>query len=167
MGKYEDRACCSGGAYATWLGNGAENDLQWRHVYSENGGAYTMKLSYVSAENRSMTVAVNGKDVKTLSACNSGSWDKVGTRTVNITLQPGENTIRLYNKSGWMPNVDGMTLQPQNAGAGERIVVGVKAPYVPSANKTGKEKFYSLDGRLVKHPRKGGIYIYEGKKILY
>lgn len=167
VGKYEDKACCSGGAYATWLGNGAENDLQWRHVYSENGGAYTMKLSYVSAENRSMTVAVNGKDVKTLSACNSGSWDKVGTRTVNITLQPGENTIRLYNKSGWMPNVDGMTLQPQNAGAGERIVVGVKAPYVPSANKTGKEKFYSLDGRLVKHPRKGGIYIYEGKKILY
>ena len=120
---YESNAACSGGMYAGWLGCDPKNDLQWRNVYSDQGGKYTMTLKYISGESRNITVNVNGKNVKTLS-CNSGSWGTVGSKTLTVTLQPGENTIRLYNSSSsaWMPNVDGMTLLPTN---NERIAIGV------------------------------------------
>ena len=89
----------------------------------------------------------------------------MGTKTLTVTLQPGENTIRLYNKSSSaeMPNIDCMTLQPVDAT--ERVVVGIHAPEdLSAAGYDGK--YYTLDGRLVKHPRKGGLYIHNGKKVL-
>ena len=163
-GIYEENTACSGGVYATWLGSDPKNDIQWRNVYSDQGGAYTMKIRYVSGESRNITVNVNGKDIRTLS-CNSGSWGTVASKTLEVTLQPGENTIRLYNKSSsaWMPNIDCVTLQPVDAT--ERVVVGIHAPEDLSA-ASSDSKYYTLDGRLVKHPRKGGLYIHNGKKVL-
>lgn len=162
---YEENAACSGREYVGWLGSDPKNDLQWRHVYSDQGGDYTMKLSFISGESRNITVNVNGQDVKTIS-CNSGGWGTVSSRSLTITLQPGENTIRLYNKSSssWMPNVDCMTLRP--IGVTDRVVVGIGAPVAVPSSHQNDGKYYTLDGKPVRHPQKNRIYIYNGKKIL-
>ena len=162
---YESNDACSGREYVGWLGNDPKNDLQWRNVYSDKGGDYQLTLSYMSGDNRNLTVSVNGKDVQTLT-CNSGSYDKVGTKTLKVTLQQGENLIRLYNKSSSaeMPNIDCMTIQPVDAT--ERVVVGIHAPVAIPSDHLTDGKYYTFDGKLVRHPRKGGLYIYNGKKVL-
>lgn len=99
------------GEYMGYLGNSADNYLEWRKVYSENGGSYTMSIRYASGEARGMTVSVNGQTVKSLSGLNSGNFTtRWNTVDVNITLSKGVNTIRLSNADGWMPNIDCMTL---------------------------------------------------------
>lgn len=161
---YEENGNCSGGAYATWLGSDPKNDLQWRHVYSDKGGSYTMTIRYISGESRNITVSLNGKDVKTIS-CNSGNWNTLASTTLTLDLQQGENTIRLYNKSSssWMPNIDYMTIRP--IGTTERVVVGIHAPEA-SVPSTDSSPLYTLDGRLASHPDHG-LYIQDGKKKLY
>ncbi len=163
-GLYETNSDCSGGAYATWLGADPKNDLQWRHVYSADGGDYTMTIRYVSGESRNMTVNVNGKDVKTL-AFNSGSWGTVASKVLTVTLEPGENIIRLYGKSSssWMPNVDCMQLK--KVGSTDRVVVGIDAPAVQSAARKGNGKYYTLDGRETT-PETKGYYVHDGKTWL-
>ena len=163
---YESNNACSGREYVGWLGRDTKNDLQWRNVYSDNGGEYLMTLSYMSAENRNLTISVIDKDVQTLT-CNSGGNDKVGTKTLKVELQQGENIIRLYNKSSSadMPNIDCMTIKPVDAT--ERVVVGIQAPAILSPAQLTDGKYYTIDGKLVRHPRKGGLYIYKGKKILF
>ena len=152
--QYSEAAYCSGGYKAGWLGNKEANDLQWRHVYSTTGGSYKMMLDYVCGESRSVTISVNGKKVKTLS-CNSGSWDKVGTKTIDITLEPGENIIRLSNASSWMPDIDCMRLEYQ---------VPASVDEVKSTKRL--RKVYNLQGVQLPNteslPR--GIYIIDGQK---
>lgn len=109
---YSSDSNCSGGMKAGWLGKKASNDLQWQNVWSMNGGKYKMILKYQCGESRNIIVEVNGKKVKTLS-CNSGGFSTVGAKTIDIELEQGNNVIRLYNTSGWMPDIDCMTLQIQ------------------------------------------------------
>lgn len=170
-GVYEASTACSGGMYAGWLGSDPKNDLQWRNVYSDQGGDYTMTIKYLSGDSRNLIVSVNGEDVQTFS-CNSGGWDKVAEKTLNITLKPGENIVRLYNKSSsaWMPNIDCMTLHP--AESTDRVIVtGISAPEteMPTAQQgsnNGRKAFYTIDGRKAEQPEKG-IYVHQGKKVLF
>ncbi len=105
---------CSGGAKAGWLGCGDKNDLQWRNVYSEEGGEYVMTLSYVCGENRNVYVAVNDEEAVKLTL-NSGGWSTLKTTQLHVKLNPGMNRVRLYNPSGWMPDIDCMTLQKEGS----------------------------------------------------
>ena len=68
-----------------------------------------MTISYISGEDRSMTIEVNGNKVCDV-ALNSGSWESPGTHPVDITLNPGKNVIRFYTSNGWMPDIDCITL---------------------------------------------------------
>ncbi len=111
---YEETSYCSGGAMASWLGRRGENDLQWRNVYSQAGGEYTLTLSFITGETRKIYLQVNGGAEQVLSVY-SGGWSTVATKEVTVTLQPGENVIRLYNPSGWMPNIDCMDLVKKGA----------------------------------------------------
>ena len=109
-GIYEYASFCSAGLKAGWLGYSEQNDLQWRDVYSTEGGDYELTIGYISDESRNITVSVNGQKVKTLSV-NSGGWQKVGTRVLNISLEKGRNVIRLSNPSNWMPDIDYIQLK--------------------------------------------------------
>ena len=152
--QYSEASYCSGGYKAGWLGNSDKNDLQWRNVYSKNGGKYKMTLGFICGESRSVTISVNGKKVKTLS-CNSGGWSQVGTKTVDIELNPGENVIRLSNTSGWMPDIDVMRLEYQ-----------VPASINDVKNAKQRNKVYNLQG-IEQNNRESlpkGIYIIDGKK---
>lgn len=159
---YENNGSASGGMVAGWLGQKASNDLQWRNVYTEQGGEYKLTIKYVSGETRSMKVNVNGQDVSTLS-CNSGSWGTVGSKVVTVTLAPGNNVIRLYTKSGWMPSIDCMTMKRTDAT--ERIVLTDIKSVESHNQKNNSNDYYNLSGVKVENPSKG-VYINNGKKVL-
>ena len=104
-GIYEYASFCSAGLKAGWLGCSEQNDLQWRDVYSNEGGEYELTIGYICGETRNITVSVNGQKVTTVSV-NSGGWQTVATRKLKINLEKGRNQIRLSNAGNWMPDID-------------------------------------------------------------
>lgn len=156
-GIYEENDACSGGAKAGWLGQKATNDLQWRDVYSKNGGNYTMTIDFISGETRNITVEVNGKRIKQLSA-NSGGWNVIKSVSLDIELQPGRNVVRLYNSSAWMPDIDCMKLQYNTPLSIDKVKADKK--------KTG---VYTLSGTKMNdsEPMQSGVYVVNGNKVKY
>ena len=100
----------SGNEIVSKLGNSAINYLVWKNVYSKKGGKYRITISYLSGEDRGMSLSVNGKVIKTFSNLNQGNWDNVGTVTAEITLNKGFNEVKLNNDSAPMPDIDCMEL---------------------------------------------------------
>ena len=156
-GIYEKADYCSCGYFASWLGSGEKNALEWRNVYSAEGGEYKLTIGYISAESRTINISVNGKKVKTLSSCNSGGWQKVGKKSVNVQLEKGWNTVRLYNASSWMPNIDYMELVNTAAAS----ITPAKA-LLPHAD----DRAYNLQGQAVKPSTAHGIVIQSGRKVI-
>lgn len=156
-GIYARDNACSGGAKAGWLGYKEENDLRFDDVYSINGGEYDMTIAFLSAEDRDITVEINGEEVKTITA-NSGSYNRVGTTTFPVTLQPGVNTVRLSNPYYFMPDIDYFDLKPVKAG-----IEGVEA----DAATDGTTDIYNLNGVKMESQKDlaPGIYIVGGKKV--
>ena len=169
--QYSEAAYCSGGYKAGWLGNSSKNDLQWRNVYSNSGGKYNLTIAFISGESRNMAVSVNGKTVKNQSY-NSGGWEKVGKKTLSITLEPSDNVIRLSNNSSWMPDIDYIDVTPvEQTNSIERF-----HPFPP---QKGRENVYDLQGRKVsltpdpspkgegsKRYLPNGVYIVNGRKMI-
>lgn len=154
---YESNDACSGGMMASWLGKTSTGDIQWRNVYSEEGGEYTLVTKYLSGESRSMTLEINGKKIGTISASNKG-WGTVQTNKRKITLQPGDNVIRLYNNSAYMPNLDCIELTKIVPDG----IEGVKAD-----KKKGREGTYSLSGVRIRSARPAaGVYVKDGKRVI-
>ena len=155
---YESNGSASGGMVAGWLGRKANNDLQWRNVYSKEGGEYTMQLTYVSGENRSLTVSVNGEDITTRSL-NSGSWSTMKSLNIPITLNAGNNVVRVYTSKGnWMPSIDRMTLKKKDV---PEAIEGVDAD-----NESNDAPYYNLQGQVENHPSVNKVYIKGKKKVL-
>jgi len=150
---YSSDASCSGGMKAGWLGKGAKNDLQW-HVYSQDGGEYSLELAYQTGESRSLTLEVNGQKIGTYSL-NSGSYSKVAKKTVKVTLEAGENIVRLYNNSSWMPDVDYMKLT---------LVSKPAAVESATVRQNTHRTAYRLNGAKATAKTKG-VVIQEGKKM--
>lgn len=108
---YVDSPATSMGAYVGFIGNKQSNYLQWNNVYSQQGGKYKMIIHYLSAEDRSIRVAVNGIFVNEMTHLNSGSWHhQTSSCSLEIQLEKGINTIKLSNPAEWMPNIDRMEL---------------------------------------------------------
>lgn len=158
-GIYEVATFCSAGFKAGWLGYSEQNDLQWRNVYSNEGGKYQLTIAYISGENRNINIGVNGNNVQTINV-NSGAWDKVATKTVNIELQKGCNTIRLSNASAWMPDIDYIDLQP------------IAAPSAINGLQMQEERptaQYDLQGRKVttlSSTHNHSVIISDGRKVV-
>ena len=152
-GIYEAANFCSCGFKAGWLGYSEQNDLQWRDVYSEEGGEYQLDIAYISGENRNITVSVNGETVQTISA-NSGGWQSVGKKRLTIRLEKGNNTIRLSNPKTWMPDIDYIEITPTSSSI---QAIGM--------NGNTSSAIYDLNGRTLPHAPKKGIYIQDRKKI--
>ena len=90
---------------ASWLGRSESNDLIWRNVYSDKGGEYTLSIAYISGETRGFSAEVNGESIGTYNVY-SGNWKEVAIQSIKIKLQKGTNTIRLFNSSDNMPDID-------------------------------------------------------------
>ena len=154
-GTYDEVDYASGGCKVGWLGNSADNYLEWRNVHSASGGRYRLTLGYISGESRSLVLYVNGQRIQNLSNLNSGGWNKVGTRSVEIRLNAGQNTIRIANSSAWMPDMDYMRLELLEADAIESV----------SKARMVNGKWYDLSGRPTIASKKG-IKIRKGHKVL-
>ena len=152
--SYSQSSDCSGGYKAGWLGRSEKNDLQWRSVYSREGGEYKLTIGYLSGQSRSVTVSINGKKVQTLSL-NSGSFSKVGRKTITVELQPGYNTVRLSNPSSDMPDLDYIDLEPV-------VPTSITAPSAPES--VGRA--YDLQGRPVDAATARGVIVSGGRKVL-
>ena len=157
-GIYETADYCSCGYKAGWLGQSEANALEWRNVYSKEGGEYNLTIGYICGESRNITVSVNGEKVKTLS-CNSGGWQKVSTKTLTIQLQQGQNTIRLSNATNWMPDIDYINVVSTNPSGIDPIH---NSQFIIHNED---DAVYDLSGRKVTTPRKG-INIINGRKVL-
>ena len=154
--QYSEADYCSGGYKAGYIGgSNSSNYLEWHNVYSKNGGDYQLTIGYICGENRTMTVYVNGKKVKVLSGCNSGDWKKVGKKTLDITLEPGVNTIRLVNTSSWMPDIDYIDVISKD------ILNNIHTPKAIQQ----KDATYNLMGQTLNPANATGIVIEGGKKI--
>ncbi len=101
-------ATSSGGQKVGYLGNGAS--LTFNNVSVTSAGSYTLTISYLSGEARSLRITVNNGTSVTPSLASSGGWDTVGTYTTSVTLLTGTNTIKLDNPSGWAPDIDKIVL---------------------------------------------------------
>ena len=157
-GTYDEVDYASGGCKVGWLGKSNDNYLEWRNVYSQSGGRYRFTLGFICGESRSAQLYVNGQRIQNFTGLNSGSWSKVGTRSVEIHLNAGQNTIRLVNPSSWMPDMDYMRLELLEADGIEDLRSG-------SAFKGQSSKVYDLSGRPIIATKKG-IKIKEGRKVL-
>ena len=111
---YSEKNVCSGGVAVGWLGNRDSNDLQWRNVYSKDGGEYTLRVYFVTGDNRTMKLSVNGGEAMTFTG-NSGGWGTVGFAEFDVVLEKGENVVRLFNESAYMGDIDKMELVNKNA----------------------------------------------------
>ena len=154
--QYSEASYCSGGYKVGYIGGSNSNNyLEWRNVYSKEGGDYKLTIGYICGENRTINVYVNGKKAKGLS-CNSGGWEKVGKKTLDITLKQGANTIRLVNTSGWMPDLDYIDVVPTALTGVEAVRDGAGKP----------QRLYNLQGREVKGAQAHGLVVSNNRKMI-
>lgn len=179
--RYSENSICSGGAMVGYLGNSAENDLQWRNVYSKDGGKYTMNISFITGENRNFKIVVNDEE-PIATTVNSGGWNTVGSRDYNIVLKKGNNVIRIYEDKGWMPDIDCMKLtllEPlgvEDTPATEALDLRIEnGGIVVSVENPTEVTVVDLSGRLIyndivasskKIELKYGIYIVNGVEVM-
>ena len=154
-GIFEAADMCSGGYKASWLGGNNKDCLLWDQVLSADGGTYKLTIGYLCGVSRNFTVSVNGKKVHTLSV-NGGDWNNVAKETVTIQLNKGENTIRLWNSTNWMPDIDYIELDNTTPST-------VDAPQQTRINATGT---YDLQGRKAENHHHKGVYVTNGKLIV-
>lgn len=155
-GIYSSESTCSGGRKAGWLGYSADNDLRFDNVYSKDGGTYKMTIAFLSGENRNINVEVNGEPVTEL-VCNSGSYNRVGLKSIKVKLNPGVNTVRFYNADYFMPDIDYFDLAPDTSG-----IDGVGEDEVSEKEKS----IYNLAGVRQQSIESPGVYIVDGKKVV-
>jgi len=105
QGKPVADITCSGGAKAVNIGNRADNYIEFRDVYANAAGNYNLTLYYLSAEDRSATISINGVN-KTLSNLNSGGKKTIAKIPRSVKLKKGYNVVRISNPTGIAPDID-------------------------------------------------------------
>lgn len=128
QGKPVVDGLCSGRAKAGWLGNRADNYLEFRDVYARQAGSYNLSMTYICGENRTAVISINGKDT-TLANLNSGGWNTLKDVTFPVQLKKGYNVIRVSNANNWLPDIDKIRLDLNKYGA----ISGIQNPACSSS----------------------------------
>jgi hypothetical protein len=167
-------ANCSGGAKVGYLGNNAENYLEFKKIWAETEGAYRLSISYISGEDRSMTVSVNDRDTL-MRNLNSGSFTKIDSVVFSANLKKGLNTVRLSNSSGYMPDIDVLRINLNSGATGtfmsgtgkaqKRLDLRIKNGYltVSGDEKIRSVHIYDASGKLI-HSSKEKVISINGLK---
>lgn len=109
--KFAESKDASGGAFAEFVGGNMQNYIEWRNVWADYDGTYTMTIAYASTENRSADITVNGVTKNNVAMPKGTSWDKdFRTVDVPVTLKRGFNTIAIGQDYRFAPNIDYMEL---------------------------------------------------------
>lgn len=151
-------AKASMGMYMGYVGNG--NTLSFDY-FAPQAGTYQLGIHYMTLEDRSMTVSLNGARVKALACPATGAWDasRQGMVTLDLSLIKGINTISVGNASAYCPNIDRFEITP------DATVTGL-GPHPAIAQNHANEKWYTLSGMSANpSQRLKGVYIHQGRKV--
>ena len=99
----------SGGICVSNVGGDMDNTLVWKHVWSEQGGTYKLRIRYVDAQRLTMKVMVNGKEAYTLQTSQQAiAKNQIDFKEAafEINLKPGDNEVKLYSPLTLIPAVD-------------------------------------------------------------
>ncbi|MBC7388715.1 MAG: T9SS type A sorting domain-containing protein [Opitutaceae bacterium] len=143
-------ATASGGKAIGYLGQGTGNSLQFNQVKADSAGIYRIVIRYVNGElgdgasnynsnivDRFALVQTNNGTAQTVFFRNTFGWTNYSTAVMDVELKKGMNTIKFYNASGFIADIDKIDV----FGA----VLSVP-PVVSSL--TDKEDFVEKDGIL-------------------
>lgn len=109
--KFAESKDASGGAFAEFVGGNMQNYIEWRNVWADRDGTYTMTIAYASTENRSADITVNGVMKNNIAMPKGTAWNKdFRTVDVPVTLKRGFNTISIGQDYRFAPNIDYMEL---------------------------------------------------------
>lgn len=103
----------SGGKVVGYLGGASTNGtVVISNVNAAAAGTHSMTIYYVSSGTRTLYVTPNGGSWFGVSCSGTGNWTSVASVTTSVTLNAGNNTIKLDNGSGsWAPDVDRIVVQ--------------------------------------------------------
>ena len=93
---------CSGGQKVGFFGTGG--GLVFNHVNAATTGSHTVTVSYLSGG--TVTLIVNSDNGTSVTFSATGSTSVLGTRTLTMKLNAGENTIEFYTSTGIAPQFD-------------------------------------------------------------
>ena len=111
----------SGGQYRGSYGNQFEGLTYALNVPS--AGTYTLKLSYATADNPTAGVIVNGGGVQNLPLTSTGNWNAFAEKSLTVSLNAGNNSIRVQGGPGGSFNQDKLCAV---SGSGSRIGVSLE-----------------------------------------
>ncbi len=103
-----DCGACSGGQKVGWVGYNAT--LQFNNISVANAGTYHLTIYYASGETRYAQVSINSQWPSYQTFASTGSWENVGSISVDVWLNAGNNTVLLYDGGGWTPDFDRITI---------------------------------------------------------
>lgn len=95
----------SGGIVVKYVGRSADNFMEWKRIFVPRKGTYKLTIHYFSPEKRSLSIAVNGKDVHTRQVLPSQK-NQSNKISVNLSLKKNYNSLRLFNEKEWAPFID-------------------------------------------------------------
>nr|WP_189932349.1 carbohydrate-binding protein [Streptomyces sulfonofaciens] len=95
---------CSGGKKVGNLYVGSK--LGINDVRVKKAGIYTVRVSYVSGDPRSVTVYSNSGNGTSLPFPATGDWGTADTVSVQLALKAGTNTITFDSGDGYAPDID-------------------------------------------------------------
>lgn len=84
--------------------------LSFAEVQVPTTNRYALTVDYVTGEERSAILIINGDTTVRLTFPSSGGWDKVASRTFTIQLVGGRNNLTFGNPDGWAPRIDRISL---------------------------------------------------------
>lgn len=105
-----------GGNVSIWINSrfsackavgGIDNDsfLIFNNVFVDRDGDYTLRVSYISGDDRTCNISTNHD--KGISYSFTGSdWNTVATKDITLTLREGNNRIKFYNENSYAPDID-------------------------------------------------------------
>ncbi len=95
----------TGSGYADFGGNGTY--VEWNNIHVATAGTYTLTFRFAANSNRQCELRVNGANVGNLAFANTGGWANWQNETKVVTLNAGNNTLRVAaNTSAGGPNLD-------------------------------------------------------------
>lgn len=88
---------CSGGYKVGYLGGSSNGTAIINNVNVSSTGTHTLTIYYVSSDNRTIFITPNGGSWFGVQCPGTGNWGTLSSITTSVTLNAGNNTIKLDN----------------------------------------------------------------------
>jgi pectate lyase len=105
-------AFCSGTGFINFTADSGAS-ITWNYVNVTSSGTYPIVFRYALGDlSRSVEIRVNGNVVEpNLIFSNTGDWKIWQTKTINVSLNSGDNTIQVTTTGQDGPNIDYLQVQ--------------------------------------------------------